>query len=346
MYDLQPKKLMIINILEILKKYTDADHRLSQKEIADLLKRDYNMTADRKSIKSNLMNLIDYGYRIYYSEIKRKGKNGEDMNVLTDWYLSHEFSDSELRFLIDSLIFSQHIQYDTKKRLISKLESLSSKYFKKKERHVYNMQESEAANKQFFYTIEILDEAIEKKRQVEFEYCSFDVDKKMHPRLNEDVSIRKYIVNPYQLAIKNGRYYLICNYDKYDDISNYRIDRIKNIRPLDTPARAPEETVGKKGLLLSQHISEHIYMFSGDTIRVKFRANRYIINDIIDYFGTSVEFSDVTENDLVVRVNVNEEDMFKWAVQFADHAVVLEPPSLKERIIQELKKAVSNYENL
>ena len=38
MYVKQPKKLMIMNILDILWKYTDEDHRLSQKEIADILK--------------------------------------------------------------------------------------------------------------------------------------------------------------------------------------------------------------------------------------------------------------------------------------------------------------------
>lgn len=26
------------------------------------------------------------------------------------------------------------------------------------------------------------------------------------------------------MAAKEGKYYLICNYDKYDDISNYRLD--------------------------------------------------------------------------------------------------------------------------
>ena len=37
MDSLQPKKLLIINILDILKKYTDENHRLSQKEIAEIL---------------------------------------------------------------------------------------------------------------------------------------------------------------------------------------------------------------------------------------------------------------------------------------------------------------------
>ena len=57
-YTGQPKKLMIINILDILRRYTDKEHRLSQKEIAEILKNEYQMNADRKAIRRNLMNLI------------------------------------------------------------------------------------------------------------------------------------------------------------------------------------------------------------------------------------------------------------------------------------------------
>ena len=57
MYAKQPKKLMILNILDILRKYTDEDHRLSQKEISDILKSEYQMPADRKAVRRNLLNL-------------------------------------------------------------------------------------------------------------------------------------------------------------------------------------------------------------------------------------------------------------------------------------------------
>lgn len=46
MYSKQPKKMLILNILDILKRYTDEEHRLSQKQIADILEREYSMRAD------------------------------------------------------------------------------------------------------------------------------------------------------------------------------------------------------------------------------------------------------------------------------------------------------------
>ena len=135
MYTIQPKKMLIINILGILKKYSDEDHRLSQKEIADILKTEYSMNVERKSIKRNLMDLIDFGYEIEYSESVRMIPNKstgklEESYVLSDFYLVRDFTNSELRLLIDSLLFSKHIPYSQRKELIGKLEGLSNQYFK------------------------------------------------------------------------------------------------------------------------------------------------------------------------------------------------------------------------
>ena len=64
MYVKQPKKLLIMNILDILQRYTDENHRLSQREIEDILETEYGMDVDRKSIRRNIMNLMDCGYDI------------------------------------------------------------------------------------------------------------------------------------------------------------------------------------------------------------------------------------------------------------------------------------------
>ena len=72
MYTKQPKKMIIINILDILKRYTDENHRLSQREIMDILEREYDMKVDRKAVKRNLMNLIDFGYQVEYQFVKVK----------------------------------------------------------------------------------------------------------------------------------------------------------------------------------------------------------------------------------------------------------------------------------
>jgi len=58
------KKLSILYILEILKDYSDENHLLSQTEIVKKLNLLYGMECERKSVGSNIDNLIAFGYDI------------------------------------------------------------------------------------------------------------------------------------------------------------------------------------------------------------------------------------------------------------------------------------------
>ena len=344
MYTIPPKKMLIINILDILKRYTDENHRLSQKEITEILENEYNMTVDRKAVKRNLMNLIDFGYHMEYSESIRVNKNGEEETMYSDWYLEREFSDAELRLLIDSLLFSKHIPYSQCKKLIEKLEGLSNRYFKSNVGHIRNMPETMPENKQLFYTIEILDEAIGKNSKVAFNYNEYDIEKKLRPRKNSKGEIREYIVNPYQMAATNGRYYLICNFDGYDDVSNYRLDRITNIKMLDVKAKDKKLIKGMEhGLDLPRHMAENIYMFGGESVKVTFRAKRWVVGDILDWFGRDVSFTDSDGDEVTAGVRVSEQAMFYWAMQYGEYIEVLEPSGLRTRLKCAVKDMLKKY---
>ncbi len=348
MFTEQPKKMLIINILDILKKHTDENHRLSQKDIIDILKNEYNMTADRKAVKRNIMNLIDYGYDIEYSEVTRmthSPKTGEaqENSILTDFYLNREFTDSELRLLIDSLLFSKHIPNSQCRNLINKLEGLSNKYFHSRARNFRNVPDCIPKNGQLFYTIEILDEAISGSKQVSFIYNEYGIDKKIHPRLGADGKPREYIINPYQIATTNGRYYLICSNNKYDNISNYRLDRITDIKLLSTSNKAAEIKGLENGLDLPKHMAEHIYMFSGESDMVTFEFQRHLLSDVIDWFGNEIDLYEPTDETVKARVKVNLQAMRKWALQYALYVKILSPESLVNSVKEDVINAYKNY---
>ncbi len=344
LYTQPPKKMLIVHILDILRRYSDADHRLSQKDILEILRREYETEADRKAIKRNLANLMEAGYPIEYTERIRKNANGEEEILCTDWYLEREFSDSELRLLIDSLLFSRHIPCSQCREPIEKLEGLSNQYFRARVRHVYNLPEDTPRNPQLFWTIETLDEAIEENRQVEFHYADFGTDKKLHPRTGSDGSVRVYRVNPYQMVAVNGRYYLIGNYGNYYNLSHYRLDRIRDIRILDTPAKPSRAVKGAEyGLNLPQHMAEHIYMFAGESRRVTMRTSPGMAGDLIDWFGSEITFSEETEETLLASVTVSQEAMRFWALQYAPYVTILEPKSLAETVKKDLEAALEKY---
>ena len=346
MYIKQPKKLLIMNILDILRRYSDADHRLSQKDIIDILQTEYEMVADRKAIKRNLMNLIDFGYNLEFSESVRRNKDGEEEVIYTDWYLEREFSDAELRLLIDSLLFSKHIPYSHCKELIEKIECLSNRYFKSKVRHVRNLPVDQPQNAELFYTIEILDEAIEKNRQVVFHYGDYGTDKKLHLRERKDGRPREYLVNPYQMVATNGRYYLIANVERHDNVSHYRLDHIRDIEITDTPAKPQRKVQGlENGLDLPKHMAEHVYMFAGESQRIIMRTTPEMAGELIDWFGSGVTFSDETENSVIAHVTANLQAMRFWALQYAPYVTILAPQSLVDTVKKDLECAITSYSN-
>lgn len=345
MYAKQSKKFLILNILEILRNYSDADHRLSQKNIIDLLRSKYEMVADRKSVKRNLMDLIDFGYPLEYTEIKRHTKEGEDASIYTDWYLERDFSDAELRLLIDSLLFSKHIPYKQCKELIEKIKGLSNRYFKSKVRHVRNLPSDQPQNAELFYTIEVLDEAIEQNKQVAFHYGNYGTDKKLHLKQNKSGEPQTYLVTPYQMVATNGRYYLIANTNKHDNISHYRLDRIRGIALTNSPAKPQREVAGlEDGLNLPQHMAEHIYMFSGESAHITLRATPDMAGELIDWFGNGVTFTDETETSITAHVKANVQAMQYWALQYAPYVTIVSPQSLANKVKEALQGALKRYE--
>lgn len=339
MYTIPPKKMIIINIMEILKKYSDVNHRLTQNTIKEKLKTEYLMDVDRKTIKRNLMNLLELDCGVECREIFKKDKSGEESFICTDWYMVREFDDSELRLLIDSILFSKHIPHIQCKELIAKLKGLSNIYFDKKVNHICNLPENQPENKELFYTIDVLDDAISKKQKVAFVYNSYGIDKKLHPKREE-----KYIVSPYQMVATNGRYYLICNYDNYDNLSYYRIDKISGIEMLSCSAKSIKKT--KEGNInLSRHMAEHIYMFSGESERVKFKTKSSLIDQVIDWYGEDADIQMINQDECVVSVFVNKDAFFYWSMQYSIHIEVIEPLDIRNRIKQSAEQMCEKYKD-
>jgi predicted DNA-binding transcriptional regulator YafY len=269
----------------------------------------------------------------------------EENRMLSDFYLVRDFTDGELRLLIDSLLFSKHVPYAQCRALVGKLEGLSSKYFQSRIGHIRTMADNAPQNKQLFLNIETIDEAITNGKQIAFHYNSFGTDKKMHPRKSADGSVREYVINPYQIAAANGRYYLICNYDKYDNVSNYRLDRITEIRLLDTPVKPMRQVMGlEHGLDLPKHMAEHIYMFGGESAPVTFTVKKNLLNDVMDWFGSEITFLEETDDAVTAKVTVNLAAMRLWALQYALYVRILSPQSLADNVRNDLQKAIENYD--
>ncbi len=328
MYGNDRKKFLILLILEILQRNSDESHHLTQQEILRILDKEYGVTCDRRSVKANVLDLIDMGY---------------DINMEDGYYLvSREFEDAELRLLIDSVLFSRHISRSQGKKLIEKLEKQSNKYFKPKVSHVRALPDlNHTDNKQVMIVLDTLNDAIDQHKKVRFMYNSYGTDFKLHPRREE-----KYLVNPYQMVANNGRYYLIGNVDKYDALNHYRIDRITDIEMTDMGVKPMKEVEGlEHGLDLPKHMAEHIYMYCGESVHVKLKTGPEMMDDLIDWFGKDFHILEKDANgaDMVVSLKCNYNAMFYWALQYGAYVEVIAPEDLRKEIADTVSEMNQKY---
>lgn len=338
MTDMQPKKMIILDILHILKKHSDKDHRLSQRDIQDLLETEYGMKVDRKTISRNIIKLVQCKYPIEF------GSNGAE-TILTNIYYDHKFLNGELRLLIDSVLLTDGLPKKDRISLIRRIEGLSSKYFhseiSKIDMDIYGRIE----NREIILTLEEIGSAIAEGTQVTFYYSDCGIDGEPKIRRDSNGKEKQYTVNPYQIISKNGHSYLICNLPQYHDLTHFRIDRIKDCRKTDVPSRSLRMLKGfETGIRLSEYIKSHPNLWSGTPTHITFQCKQYMMNDVADSFGTDIHIEELPDDMMKVHVQASESAMLHWAVQFADAVEVLSPASLRKQIAETLRNALEKYE--
>ena len=108
----------------------------------------------------------------------------------------------------------------------------------------------------------------------------------------------------------------------------------------DTPAKSARKVKGlENGFSLPRHMAEHVCVFTGESASVTFRLKKCFVSEVIDWFGSEIEFFDETEDEVSVRVKVNQQAMRKWAMQYAVHTKILSPQSLVEQVKGDLQEA-------
>ena len=346
MAGLHSKRLLQHDILEILKLHTDKKHPMSQNKIQEHLDEDYGLSVDRKTVRRHLLALQDAdSEHIRYDEGITRTRKGVEQKIFTKWYYQNDFSEGELRFLIDSVLFSDALPRTYRKNLIKKLEGLSGKNFhsiiSKIDMEVGNRLE----NHEFLMNLENIENAIAADKQVAFCYQDCGIDGKPHPRLNEDGSEKRYVVNPYQIIRAIGHTYLICNVDGHKDLTHFRIDRIVKTEILKATSLSLRRLPGwEAGIRLSEYLTQHPNLWKGKMDTVTLRCPQYMANDIVDAFGTGAKMSEEAEGMMTVRIYIDEEALLHWALQFADQVEIVKPPYLREEMKKILQEALKKYD--
>lgn len=325
MDSLEPKKLALLRILQILHRYSDADHPLKQDEIAAMLLREYGLEIERKAISRNISLLKESGVDI---ESTRCGC----------FLAEREFEDAELRLLIDGVLSSKYITASHSRSLINKLTRLGNKYFRPRVRNVYSVNDwDKSDNSALFYNIEIVDEAIDKERKISFSYLRYGADKRRH-------IAGTHIVSPYQLVLHNQRYYLMAFAEKWQEMTFFRLDRIADIALVDEPLKPLRSVKGYESGINYRDLATTLpYMYTDGVKTVSFTCEEWMMDHVLDWFGRDVTVVP-TDGMLKVTVRSSEQAMEYWAMQYLNAIEVVSPLSLREKIKQNLIAAQKKYD--
>ena len=153
-----------------------------------------------------------------------------------------------------------------------------------------------------------------------------------------------YIVNPYFLVNNQGRYYLICNFDYYNEIGNYKIDFIKNIKILDEERKPITSIKGfEKGIDISKYINEHIYVFGDKTINATIKlADDNSITYVMEWFGKNAKIykkNNTTYADIVS----SEKALVYWCLQYGESVELMIPSETRNKIKEIVAKIQKKY---
>ena len=326
MDSIEPKKLALIRIWQILHNYSDYDHPLTQKDIANHLENDYGIVIERKAIGNNISLLKEAGIDV--------------ASCHAGSYLeSRDFEDSELTLLIDGVLCSQHVSSRHSSDLIEKLCRLSNKHFRSHVKNIHSVDDwNKTDNKALFYNIEMVDTAIEKGKQLQYDYNKYCLDKSLHKSSFQRAT-------PYQLILHNQKYYLMAYSAYWGNMVFHRLDRMSNVRIYDKPAKPIREIAGyENGIDFKRIASTLPYMYTDEPERITFTASMSIVDQIIDWFGKDISITGAENDDTVtVSLFASPSAMKHWALQYLSHVEILSPQHLRDSIRESLYRAQEKY---
>lgn len=317
-------KKSLLMIIDILNEYTDSDHILTCNELIDKVKTKYKLELDRRTVYYDINLLIDFGYDISTYADNKKG-----------YYLaSREFDKSQIFLLCNAIHASNFIPKDASNELIDKLLKTQNKYVAEEFRdNVYVENSKKKENKDFFYNIEILSEAIRDHKTISFDYTEYNFKKELVKK-NE----KSYIVSPYYLISDGNLMFLVARFKGFKDLSHYRIDRIKNIEFADAVYEKLKEKQDAY-----KYAKNKTYMYSGEEIEVTLKCKNSVLNSLIDVFGKEIIIKENKDDYFIATVKTTDLGMYHLALHFVDSIEILEPKELRNKVKQSIINASIKY---
>ncbi|MBR0410287.1 MAG: WYL domain-containing protein [Eubacterium sp.] len=322
------QKLKMLYLVKIFMEETDDEHELTLAEIIERLKY-YEVNADRKTLYLDFKELERFGLEIIGEKKQR------------NWYYhlgSRDFELPELKLLVDSVQAAKFITDKKSDQLINKLEKLVSNYQARKlHRQVVISGRIKSVNETIFYNVDMIHEAINNNRQIQFKYFRWNIRKEMELRRDGDW----YEVSPFSLMWDDENYYLIGYDSKNSQIRHYRVDKMLNMSITEKIRKGNQSF---RDFNLPNYSKSLFGMFAGKEMTVTLVVRNDMVGVFIDRFGKDITIVPVDKEHFRTSVTVAFSRQFLgWVFSLGDGVKITGPDLVVKKMKEEIERLQKQY---
>ena len=310
---INPQKIKLLKLYEILRQHTDEDRPLSTNQLCAMLKAE-GITCDRRTLAEDINILNASGFEV----LRRRTRY-----AMLFYIVDRRFDLAEVKILIDAIQAASFITKQKTIELTDKVASLAGSHkaaVLKENLVTFNTRKH--TNEAIFYTVDTLQRALQQKQKASFQY--FDLDENGNRVLRK--KSERYVVNPVGLVYHEDNYYFVTYHETHEATVNYRVDRMTNVK-------IDEEPVAEQAIALSSELgayTERVFkMFNGPQATVELQFDRKLVDAIHDKFGERVEIIACKRGLCKATVQVLVSPVFfGWCFQFGKSLKIMSPDSV------------------
>lgn len=317
------QKIKLLMLLEMLQQESTPEHPLTTAVLCKKLLK-IGIKCDRRTLSIDMEALRDFGF-----DIKSK-MVGHEKGY---YYDVRTFSVAELKIMIDAIQAAAFVTKEKTDDLVARLAAIGGT--KKKEilkSNIVCFNTRKHTNENIYDNVEVLEEAIQAKKQASFLY--FDRDEKGNIIYRKEK--QRYMVEPMALIFNEDNYYLMCYSSKYDGITNYRVDRMEAVAVEENP-------VSENALMDTSDIAEFtkqaFKMYGGEVTDVTLEFDKSLVGVIHDKFGENTSIIKTASDKCVASVQIQVSPTFwGWLFQFGKQMKILSPDTLIEEYRERIEE--------
>ena len=322
--DLYEKNGNILYILNILKKYSNTEHILSSNKISELVKEEYDVEIDSRTVRRNINLLIEkFNYDIETYKENHKG-----------YYIRKdpecEFEDGELSAILNTFAYSNFIPEKMSLEIVKKCLNMMNIYEKKKyEDFKASIKNTRTNNQEIIMNIEEVNEAIYHKNKIIFDHYRYELDGN---ELREKFK-KKVITSPYRLVYALQKFYLICMDDDKKELYNYRLDRMRDINIL--TARRVKDVDEQE---IDDFIKNNVNMLSGKLEKVEIECDMSLLDNVVELYGKDIILKKISKDKFYASFKTTIKGFRYWCLRNIELVKVVSPETLAKNIKKVMKE--------